>query len=114
MNIIKEWVIPLIVLSYLLGITTGLLIAGIIVKVLGAQFQENRMTLYIDLENVTNFRDNDNFGCQLIRLIFKADRQNIEKLKKDFPMRSKWQNNIKIQERQLTYPMTNFELSGRA
>lgn len=35
MNIIKDWVFPLIILGYLLGITTGLLIAGIIVKLLG-------------------------------------------------------------------------------
>lgn len=34
MNIIKEWPIQLIVLSYLLGITTGLLIAEIITKLL--------------------------------------------------------------------------------
>lgn len=34
MNIIKDWAIPLIVLSYLLGITTGLLIAEIIAKLL--------------------------------------------------------------------------------
>ena len=43
----------------------------------------------IDMKNVINGRDNDNFHCELIRLMFKADMRNFHLLSKSFPNTAK-------------------------
>lgn len=44
------------------------------------------MSIKIDLDIIVNGSDNQtNFTTQLLRLIFKADRANMDKLKLGFP-----------------------------
>ena len=43
------------------------------------------MSLFIDMPNILKGEYRDNFTSLLLRLIFKADRSNREKLRKGFP-----------------------------
>ena len=44
------------------------------------------MSLVIDFENVVKGRPNNNYSCELFRLIFKADIANRAKLYKAYPL----------------------------